>query len=101
MRMTDSTCHPFLLHWVPLTTSSVTMATRLQRADFFALNSLTAMLQKFGYNEHLLIMSSFFCVLLLVVSGTHFLTISIYCTVELYRTELYCFTVNEVKFDVI
>ena len=29
-----------------------------------------------------LTMSSFFCVLLLVVSGTHFLTISIYCTVE-------------------
>ena len=77
------------------------MGTRLQRADFFELNSLAAMLQNFGFNKHPVIMSSFFCVLLLVVSETHFLTISIYCTVELYRTELYCFTVNEVKFDVI
>ena len=34
-----------LAHWVPLTTSSVTSSTRLERADFFATKSLTVMLK--------------------------------------------------------
>ena len=33
------------VHWVPLTKSSVTTSTRLQRADFFASKSLTAILK--------------------------------------------------------
>ena len=35
---------PFDVHWVPLTTNSVTTSTRLQQADFFVSKSLTAML---------------------------------------------------------
>ena len=54
------------VHSIPLTTSSVTTSTRLQRADFVASKSFT----KFGYNEHPVITSNFFCIFLLAVSGT-------------------------------
>ena len=41
------------IHWVPLTTSSVTTITRLQRTVFFASKYFTACnVKKFGYNEH-------------------------------------------------
>ena len=49
--------------------SSVTTSTRLQRANFFASNSLTAMLKSYSYNKHPLITNSFFCIFLLIGSG--------------------------------
>ena len=42
----------------------------LQRADFFAYKIIVSNVKKFGYNEHSLIISSFICIFLLVVSGT-------------------------------
>ena len=64
----STTIHRLLL--VPLTTSSVTISTRLQRTDFFASKQLTAISKTFGYNEHALITNSFFRILVLVVSAT-------------------------------
>ena len=36
---------------------------------FFCMNIIDCNVKKFGYNEHLMIMSSFFCIFILVVSG--------------------------------
>ena len=58
-----------LLHWVPLTTSSVTMSTRLQWVGFFA-SIIDSNVKKFGYCEHPLRTSSFLFIYLLVISGT-------------------------------
>ena len=52
--------------------SSVTTSTLLQQADFFASESLTAMLKRLGYNEYPLITSSFFCIFLLEY-GIHYI----------------------------
>ena len=54
------------LHWVPVSTSSLTMSTQLQREYCFASKSLTAML-KGCCNKHPLMTKSFFCILILSV----------------------------------
>ena len=59
---------PFLklkIHWVPLTTSLVTMSR-----FFLHQNHCDCNVKKFGYNEHPLITNSFFRIFLLVVNGT-------------------------------
>ena len=50
------------LHWVPLSTSSVVTSR------FLCLKILDCNVKKFGYNKHLLIMNSFFCIFILIVS---------------------------------
>ena len=52
------------LHFVPLTTSSVTTSKRL------CIKIIDCNVKKFGYNEHPLVTCSFYCIFLLVVSGT-------------------------------
>ena len=47
----------YLIHWDPLTRSSVTTSSLLQRSDFFASKSLTV--KKFGHTEHPLTTISF------------------------------------------
>ena len=63
----------YTVHWVPLTTSSVTTSTQLLRADNF-LSSLDPIIdynvKKFSYNEHPVTTSTYLCIKMLVVSGT-------------------------------
>ena len=54
------------VHWVPLTTSSVTTGTCLERTDFFCMNIIDCNVKKFDYNEHSVVTNSF----LLLVSGS-------------------------------
>ena len=55
------------VHWVLLVTNSVTTTTWLWRADF---EIIDFNVKKFGYNEDPLIMTSFFCIFPIVISGT-------------------------------
>ena len=58
------TQYPVGLHWVSLTTSSVTTSR------FLYIKITDCNVKKFGYSENPLITSSIFCIFLLVVSGT-------------------------------
>ena len=52
------------LHWIPLSASSATTSR------FLCIKFIDRSVKKFGHNEHPLIMSSFFCIFVLVVNGT-------------------------------
>ena len=60
-------CLKLTKHWVSLT-SSVTTSTRLYRGRFLCIKIMDCSVEKFGYNKHQLITTSFFWIFSLSVS---------------------------------
>ena len=60
----------WFIHFLYLYTGSRLQPVRPEWADFYAPKVIDSIVKRLGYNEHQIVMSSFLCLVLLIVSGT-------------------------------
>ena len=74
------------LHWVPLTTKFVYKEQPATMNELPCIKTIDCNVKKLVYNEHpTLLMSSFFCIFLLIISKTHgvFTTPNLSCSIRI------------------